>query len=360
RTDRKSNRFKLKEIRQKGAELQELIADKNGSGQKKKKKMKRTPVDNLSDLKFVSGFRGLHRCEVRGDSFAALARNPRLPAHPVIDVLRRRRAAGTAPGEHGDGFKVGLAIEGGGMRGCVTAGMAACLSDLGLVDCFDAVYGSSAGSLVGAYIVGQQAGMPRYGCSLYYDLLTGRERHFIDTRYFLRTLGFGALWHPGGWRGLRRDGPAGKPVLKLEYLLTDVVQRIRPLDWESFWRRQQKQPLAIVASNVETQASVAMTSAAGHWDSLESMTSCMRASMNLPGIAGPPVTLERVAGGQPLVDSQLFEPIPYRSAAADGCTHVLVLRSRPDGLNVCGSRSLLAALMIEAATSAEEHTCPPC
>lgn len=32
-----------------------------------------------------------------------------------------------------------------------------------------------------------------------------------------------------------------------------------------------------------------------------------------------------------LVDSQLYEPIPFRTAVEDGCTHVLVLRSRPDG-----------------------------
>lgn len=52
--------------------------------------------------------------------------------------------------------KVGLAIEGGGMRGCVSAGMIAAVSTLGLMDTFDAVYGSSAGSLVGAYAIAGQ------------------------------------------------------------------------------------------------------------------------------------------------------------------------------------------------------------
>lgn len=53
-------------------------------------------------------------------------------------------------------MKVGLAIEGGGMRGCVSAGMMATIYDLGLMDTFDAVYGSSAGSLVGAYAIAGQ------------------------------------------------------------------------------------------------------------------------------------------------------------------------------------------------------------
>jgi hypothetical protein len=39
-------------------------------------------------------------------------------------------------------------------------------------DGIDGVFGSSAGSLVGAYFVGNQQGMPQYGCSVYYDLLT--------------------------------------------------------------------------------------------------------------------------------------------------------------------------------------------
>lgn len=31
------------------------------------------------------------------------------------------------------------------------------------------------------------------------------------------------------------------------------------------------------------------------------------------------------------MDSQLYEQIPFQTAVDDGCTHVLVLRSRPDG-----------------------------
>ena len=34
---------------------------------------------------------------------------------------------------------------------------------------------------------------------------------------------------------------------------------------------------------------------------------------------------------EPMVDALIYEPIPYRSAASMGCTHVLVLRSYPDG-----------------------------
>jgi len=333
-----STQLHLKEQRQ-AQEKWKKIKDRTQRitvGKNKKKSLLR--VKNVDELRFVSGFRGIHRCDVRGNCFEKLAKNPKLPEHPVIEVLRRRREEGYKPGSFTDNLKVGLCIEGGGMRGCVTAGMAACISDMKLVDCFDAVYGSSAGSLIGAYVIGQQEGMPRYGVSLYYDLLTGKSRHFIDTRYFLRTLGLGVLYNPGGWKDIIKDR-LGKPVLKLDYLLQDVVQKIRPLDFKKFWDKQQSQPLHVIASNVKTRSSISMNSASGHWNSLETLCQCMRASMNLPGLAGPPISIPTVSNGDPLVDSQMFEPIPYRTALKDGCTHLLVLRSRPDGVNVCGKKS---------------------
>ena len=33
-------------------------------------------------------------------------------------------------------------------------------------------------------------------------------------------------------------------------------------------------------------------------------------------------------------DALIFEPIPYRSAVEEGCTHILVLRTRPDDVSV--------------------------
>ncbi|CAN0077833.1 unnamed protein product, partial [Phaeothamnion confervicola] len=68
--------------------------------------------------------------------------------NPVSQALIHRLSVKSMPFARSDGLKIGLAIEGGGMRGCVSAGMASCLHYLGLQPCFDAVYGSSAGSLV--------------------------------------------------------------------------------------------------------------------------------------------------------------------------------------------------------------------
>ena len=96
---------------------------------------------------------GYKSMDIRGDS-GALAPRPDAPApaadHPVVAALHRRAAEGSRAGARRDGMKIALAVEGGGMRGCVAAGMAAAISELGLLDSFDAVYGASAGSLIGA------------------------------------------------------------------------------------------------------------------------------------------------------------------------------------------------------------------
>jgi predicted acylesterase/phospholipase RssA len=48
-------------------------------------------------------------------------------SHPVVDVLRRRAAGGSTPGARRDPHRVALVLEGGGMRGVVSAAMSAAL-----------------------------------------------------------------------------------------------------------------------------------------------------------------------------------------------------------------------------------------
>ena len=80
-------------------------------------------------------------------------------SHPVADVLRERARAGSAPGARRDPHTVALVLEGGGMRGVVSAGMAAAIERLGLTASFDLVVGSSAGAInAGALIAGVARG----------------------------------------------------------------------------------------------------------------------------------------------------------------------------------------------------------
>ena len=52
--------------------------------------------------------------------------------HPAVEVVRARMRDGSRPGQRGDGFKVGLVVEGGGMRGVVTGAALQAMHDLGL------------------------------------------------------------------------------------------------------------------------------------------------------------------------------------------------------------------------------------
>src|SRR6185436_13642937 len=91
--------------------------------------------------------------------------------HPVLAALRERPP----------GARVALVIEGGGMRGAVSGGMALALDELGLAQAFDAAYGSSAGTLNAMWLV---SGRVRDGIPTWIDPeLVGA---LIDKRRMLR------------------------------------------------------------------------------------------------------------------------------------------------------------------------------
>lgn len=75
--------------------------------------------------------------------------------HEVIQIMVSRYHSQSRPGQRysNDTAYLALAIEGGGVRGAVCSGMAAAIATLGLTDSFDTIIGSSAGSVIGAYMV---------------------------------------------------------------------------------------------------------------------------------------------------------------------------------------------------------------
>lgn len=308
-------------------------------------KTPKTRVTSVAEFrKLVAEGGALDTLEVVGDTVIPDTAG----AHPVLQVLAQRRLEGSKPLKRTDQFKVALAIEGGGMRGCVAAGMASALLDAGLGNCFDEIYGSSAGSLVGAYWLSNSFGMVQYGCSLYYDLLTEKNsKNFIDKTRTLTLLGYGfaRYFTPRFFKELFGARQKGLPLIDLDYLLRTCVEDMRPLDWEGFAARELQIPLHIVASDVVSKKAVVLDRKGGHWSNIREMTKCMSASMNLPAIAGPLVRLDSVEGGL-FADAQLYEPLPFKSPLANGCTHVLVLRTRPDGINCMPRPSKVEAGMM--------------
>jgi len=92
--------------------------------------------------------------------------------HPVIQVLYQRRDEGSLPKRRTDHHRVGLVVEGGGMRGLISGAMMSTLLDRGLEYCFDAIYTFSAGALNSVYFL---TGLGWYAVSIYYDHLACQD-----------------------------------------------------------------------------------------------------------------------------------------------------------------------------------------
>ncbi len=215
-------------------------------------------------------------------------------AIPTLELIRQRRLRGDRPGERGDGFKLALVIEGGGMRGVVSGGMVSALEFLGLRDVFDAVYGSSSGAMAGAYFVSGQA---RFGTTIYYQC--------INNRKFIRKSNIFLL----------------RQIMYTGFLLDDVCRNDRPLHASEVVRGNL--PLHVIVSSTTRRNSVVISNFADEAEVFEAL----RCSINVPGVAGSAVEFR----GDRLFDAALYESIPFRSARSDGATHALVLLTRPAG-----------------------------
>lgn len=357
-------------------ELDEYFDDVKHRFRKKKSKNETNAADETS-RKYIDYDALVAALSVKGDTQIIGSAERKDLVHPVVQLLHeRRRQIEKNKTESGtdsvdtklvnrsmppdDGYRIALAVEGGGMRGCVTAGMVTAIHHLGLEDTIDVVYGSSAGTVIGAYFITRQ--LPWYGPEVYYDMLTSAGTAFINTKRFLRALGLGLL-DPRLIKDVIFRRNHGKPVLDLSYLLRTTMQENKPLDWETFERMQKVQPLKIMASGLKSEKAIIMDMERGSFRNIKEMASCMQASCLLPGVAGPVMNMktnriedgsiqtEMIArnneggDGEPLADSLLFEPMPYRAAVSEKATHVVVLRSRPDGVDVTGKTSIFEKLI---------------
>ncbi len=215
--------------------------------------------------------------------------------HPVLEAITQRHKAGSIPGQREDEFKIALAIEGGAMRGVVSAGMLAGLEYLGLLPAFDVIYGTSAGAINAAYFI---AGQAAYGASIYYEDLN--DSQFMSP---LRWL-------------------AGERAVSLEFLFQHVMTKQKPLNWRRVL--DSRIELVPVATSLSQGRTVLLRGAQSRYG----LFLRLKASACIPFLAGPPVCVE----GEPCLDGGLSAAIPFRHALDDGCTHVLTVLTRPVGI----------------------------
>mmetsp|Transcript_25809 Transcript_25809/g.63218 ORF Transcript_25809/g.63218 Transcript_25809/m.63218 type:complete len:691 (-) Transcript_25809:893-2965(-) len=277
--------------------------------------------------------------------------------HEVLRLIKERFETYSTPGNRRDNATLAIAMEGGGMRGCVSAGMAAAIASLGLSDVFDTVYGSSAGSAVGAYLISRQICL-----DIYLDILPAAKTQFVCKKRLLRSMvsNLAQVMVSGLKRGSKTADQASilessggiTPGLNTSYLLDGILGHnhgLRPLDMERFQENEKKQRLRIVSSAVDADGNM-FSKVFGSDDFFNStmmqvqqngnrqgLFACMQASMAVPGATGPPVRLHSAMNDDVVhscFDAFCFEPIPYRSAVEEGATHVLTLCTRPDGFKI--------------------------
>jgi predicted patatin/cPLA2 family phospholipase len=232
----------------------------------------------------------------------------------VTTVLEGRHAGLPDP------YKVALCIEGGGMRGVVSAGMVAALQDLGAARLFDHVYGSSAGALNGAYLL---AGQADEGLPIYSEILPAR--HFVWWRRYLR----------------------GGPLLDLDDLLDVVMGELRPLDWSALTRSSPT--FHALAYDIAARRSVALPDPR----SRDQLFGALRATCRVPIVGGPPVEHDAHRWCDPALD----EPVPCHTPLSHGATHLVVLSTRPAATIARAlSRARAASARAAAARAAAART----
>ena len=204
--------------------------------------------------------------------------------NPVIQAMIRRR-----DGALQISTKLGLVVEGGGMRGAYSGGALVALEQLGFGSVFDDVYGESAGAINCSYFLAKQG---QLGIRIYTEDL--------QTVRFLNPLRTGA-------------------VLDIDYVGDVVLKELKPLD-----------TAAVLASR--SNFFVAITSAEDGSSRLVDvkreklpLLALLKATAAIVPLYNRSVSLD----GGAYVDGGLSNPIPIQSALDAGCTHILVLLTRP-------------------------------
>ncbi len=211
----------------------------------------------------------------------------------VISILKARADAQSRGKQFPDDARLCLAVEGGGMRGIVSAGMLIALFDLGLLDVFDSYVGVSAGALNLAYTL---AGQGALGISVYFEDMTDKE--IVD------LLRFRSEVHP-------------MVDMRALYVRTVEDKRIDVV----VLKKKYASSLYLAVTNVTTNEGE-LFSLKEVGDQFEEF---LTAGALLPFVSGEPWMLN----GSEYFDGGLHYIDPVEAAFELNSTHILVLNTQP-------------------------------
>jgi predicted patatin/cPLA2 family phospholipase len=224
--------------------------------------------------------------------------NPSSTQAIALEHLRMRRER-VAEGIH-DGRRLGLIVQGGGMRGVYSMAVLSWFERLGLSEGFDCALGSSSGALNAAYML---AGQSQLGLEVYLDEVT--HFHMLDP------------FRPARW---------GDIDVLIENVITTSP---KALDIQAL--RASPTELHVVLTSCRT-GEPKVFSTRDDVDLIE----VLRATAAIPVAHGVPVRV----GDECYVDGALVEALPLTQALALGCTDLVVVLTRPLGSRVAGLKGL--------------------
>lgn len=186
--------------------------------------------------------------------------------------------------------KIGLVLEGGGMRGVYTSGVHEYLLEKRIY--YPYVIGVSAGASNSCNYVSHQKGRGR--------------RTNLDYLKNWRYMSLRSLLFTGSYFGL-------------DFIFGDIPNRLDPFDYDTFY--QSPGVFRIGATNC-------ITGRTDYFDKYEITTGFehLKASCSLPFLS-PIVKIN----GVPYLDGGIADPIPVQKALQDGCEHVVVVLTQPYG-----------------------------
>lgn len=205
----------------------------------------------------------------------------------VLELLKERRER--APGRD-DGRKLALIVEGGGMRGVLSAGSLLAVDVLGFRSVFDEVYATSAGAVNAAYFLSGQGAL---GITIYWDSIN--NRHFINPFRLSR-------------------------IVDVEYVYDHVVREVKVLDDDAI--RSGRPDLWVSVTDALTGANVLLDVKR----TPETVAQILKASSAMPVLYNKTVRV----GDREYVDGGVTSLLPIVQAAGRGCTDVLTLLTRPE------------------------------
>lgn len=184
-------------------------------------------------------------------------------------------------------MKIGLVLEGGGMRGIYTAGVLEYLME----DNIDVNYciGVSAGACNGVSYVSKQRGRNKIVDTKYID-----DKRYISISNFIKT----------------------KSLFGMDFIFDEIPNKLEPFDYNKF--NASPCEFVVGATDAVSGKTVYFTK-----DYMKKDAMVIRASSSIP-VFSPIVEYK---GGQYL-DGGTSDPIPVKKALDDGCDKVIVVLTR--------------------------------